>query len=142
MPIRTDPTRRGPSPALVPRSRAVPGPPVRHTAAQRGAAGQAVARPAPRRADPTATRLAVAAGGIATVSALIAAIAGGAIPPPTAAATLLAGAAASDPTQATVRYGLRGSLPRLEVPLDLRAPLRSTQGAGVDAGRPRGGWNV
>ena len=141
MPIRTDPTLRGPSPALVPRSLAVPGPPMRHTGAQRGAT-QAVARPAPRRADPTTTRLAVAAGGIATVSALIAAIAGGAIPPPTAAATLLAGAAASDPTQATVRYGLRGSLPRLEVPLDLRAPLRSTQGAGVDAGRPRGGWNV
>lgn len=77
---------------------------MRHTAAQRGAAGQAVARPAPRRADPTATRLAVAAGGIATVSALIAAIAGGAIPPTSAAATPLAGATTSGPTQATVRY--------------------------------------
>ena len=77
---------------------------MRHTAAQRGAAGQAVARPAPRRADPTATRLAVAAGGIATVSALIAAIAGGAVPPTSAAATPLAGATTSGPTQATVRY--------------------------------------
>jgi hypothetical protein len=26
-------------------------------------------------------------------------------------------------------------------PLDLRAPLRSTQGAGADGGRPRDGWN-
>ena len=104
MPIRTDPTLRGPSPAVVPRSLAVRDAAVRHTAAQRGATGQAVARPAPRRADPTATRLAVAAGGIATVSALIAAIAGGAIPPTANAATPLAGAAASDPTQATVRY--------------------------------------
>ena len=104
MPIRTDPTLRGPSPALVPRSLAVPGPPMRHTGAQRGATGQAEARPAPRRADPTTTRLAVAAGGIATVSALIASIAGGAIPPPTAAATSLAGATTSGPTQATVRY--------------------------------------
>ena len=103
MPIRTDPTLRGPSPALVPRSLGVPGPPMRHTGAQRGAT-QAVARPAPRRADPTTTRLAVAAGGIATVSALIASIAGGAIPPPTAAATSLAGATTSGPTQATVRY--------------------------------------
>ena len=103
MPNPTDLRPRGPAPAAMPRFLAVPDPPLRHTA-ERGAAGQAVARPALRRADPTATRLAVAAGGIATVSALIAAIAGGAIPPTANAATPLAGAAASGSTQATVRY--------------------------------------
>ena len=103
MPNPTDLRPRGPAPAGMARSLAVPDPPMRHTA-ERGAAGQAVGWPAPRRADPTATRLAVAAGGIATVSALIAAIAGGAIPPTANAATPLAGAAASVSTQATVRY--------------------------------------
>jgi hypothetical protein len=62
------------------------------------------ARPAPRRADPTSTRLAVAAGGIATVSALLAAIAGSAVPPTSAVAAPLSGGAASGSTQATVRY--------------------------------------
>jgi hypothetical protein len=56
-------------------------------------------RPAPRRPDPTTARLAVAAGGIATVSALLAAIASPAVPTATAAAAPTTG-----PVQTIVKY--------------------------------------
>jgi len=86
MPIRTDPTARPESATAFPGPVASPGRPS--------------ARPAPRRADPTSVRLAVAAGGIATVSALLAAVGGAAIPAATAAAAPLSGGTA----QSTVRY--------------------------------------
>jgi len=47
--------------------------------------GRPATRPASRRPDPTSARLAVAAGGIATLSALLAAIAGAAVPAATVA---------------------------------------------------------
>jgi len=103
MPIRTDPTAR---PDAVP---AVTGPvasPVRPERpggpAHRPAVstGRPAARPALRRADPTPARLAVAAGGIATVSALLAAIGGAAVPAATTAAVPASGGTA----QSTVRY--------------------------------------
>ena len=80
---------------------------MRHTAVQRGAPGQPVARPAPRRPDPTATRLAVAAGGIATgttAAARGAAISGTDFP----SATVVAGSVA------LAGFGL-DSLPPLRV---------------------------
>ena len=81
MPIRTDPTARpeaveaaaGPeAAAAVPRPAASPHRSARSLAPS-VAAGRSVAHPAPRRPDPTSARLAVAAGGIALVSALLAA---------------------------------------------------------------------
>ena len=110
MPIRTDPTPRPVAAALV----AVPASsserpagsvaPSAH-AAPSLPAGRSVARPAPRRPDPTITRLAVAAGGIATISALLAAIASAAIPTGTAAAAPTTGTAATPGSvQTIVKY--------------------------------------
>jgi hypothetical protein len=65
--------------------------------------GSPFPRPAPRRPDPSAARLALAAGGIATLSALVAAIAGGAVPASTVASTP-AGTVASPSNGATVPY--------------------------------------
>ena len=63
------------------------------------------ARPAPRRPDPTSARLAVAAGGIATISALLAAIAGAAVPAGTAAAAPTTGTAGTPSSvQTVVKY--------------------------------------
>jgi hypothetical protein len=112
MPIRTDPNPRAiaDSPALAQRT-----PPVSDVDAAVDVAARPAApiasrpvvpsrplsarpeatagRQAPRRPDPTSARLAVAAGGIATISALLAAIgsaavpsAGAVVPPPTAPA--------------------------------------------------------
>lgn len=116
MPIRTDPTARPvtaggvPGPAASQESAALPERPLRPVAprepaassvlaAPRVSAGRPAARPAPRRPDPTITRLAVAAGGIATISALLAAIAGAAVPAATAAAAPTTG-----PVQTIVKY--------------------------------------
>jgi len=68
------------------------------------AAGRSVAHPAPRRPDPTSARLAVAAGGIAVVSALLAAIASTAVPAMAAAAPTTDSAAAPGPLQTIVKY--------------------------------------
>ena len=58
-------------------------------------------RPTPNRPDPSMARMAVAAGGIATVSALLAAIGGSAVPSTTAASSA---AAVPAPVQTVVRY--------------------------------------
>ena len=113
MPIRSDPTPRPTStdslpglgslperparslPALVPPAHGGPG----------GPAGRPAARPAPRRPDPTSARFAVAAGGIATFSALLAAIAGASIPATTVATTPpTVVAAAPGQVQTVVKY--------------------------------------
>lgn len=94
MPIRTDPTARtGPTarPVAAP---PVPGP-VRSS--------EHAPRPAPRRPNPTSARLAVAAGGIATVSALLAAIGSAAVP----AATVAGGTTALPTTPAAVQTIVR-----------------------------------
>ncbi len=67
---------------------------------QRPAAG---GRPAPRKPDPTPARFALAAGGIATVSALLAAIGSAAVP---SAASVVPTAlpAAALPVQTIVKY--------------------------------------
>lgn len=59
------------------------------------------ARPTPNRPDPSMARMAVAAGGIATVSALLAAIGGSAVPSTTAASSATAAPA---PVQTIVKY--------------------------------------
>ena len=112
MPIRTDPAAR---PVAV--DATVIGAPLQHSArplAPSAPSGRSVApslpavrsaaRPAPRRPDPTPARLAVAAGGIATVSALLAAIAGGAVPATAAAAPNADSAALPGPVQTIVKY--------------------------------------
>ena len=103
MPIRTDPTTRPEAAAALRGPVAPPARPERSgTPALRPGVspGRPAARPAPRKADPTPVRLAVAAGGIATVSALLAAIGGAAVP----AATVASAPASGGTTQATVRY--------------------------------------
>ena len=60
-----------------------------------------VPRPTPNRPDPSMARMAVAAGGIATISALLAAIGGSAVPATTAASSATATPA---PVQTIVRY--------------------------------------
>jgi hypothetical protein len=67
-------------------------------------AARPAAHPAPRRPDPTAARLAVAAGGIASISALLSAIAGAAIPSTTSAAAPTAITQAAPAAQTVVRY--------------------------------------
>jgi len=110
MSIRTDPTARPAAVAAVPGPAASPQRPARSlTPGVLGApsvpGARPAARPAPRRPDPTITRLAVAAGGIATISALLAAIASAAVPAATAAAAPTTGsAAASGPVQTNVKY--------------------------------------
>ena len=70
-----------------------------------GPAGHPAPRPAPRRPDPTSARFAVAAGGIATLSALLAAIAGTAVPAAAVAAAPTAGGAATTvPVRTIVKY--------------------------------------
>ncbi len=103
MPIRTDPTARPEAAAAFPGPVASPVRPERSGAlAPRPAVspGRPATRPAPRKADPTPARLAVAAGGIATVSALLAAIGGAAVP----AATVASAPASGGTGQSTVRY--------------------------------------
>ena len=122
MPIRTDPTARPgavqadarpeaaatvPGPAASPHRSArslAPSIAAVRSVAPAAPAGRSVAHPAPRRPDPTSARLAVAAGGIATISALLAAIASAAVPA-TAASTPTTGSAASPgPVQTIVKY--------------------------------------
>jgi hypothetical protein len=102
MPIRTDPTAR-PSAAEAP-GPAASRPGSAGPAAPSVPAGRPAAHPAPRRPDPTTARLAVAAGGIATLSALVAAIAGAAVPAPAAAAPTAQAAVTPGPVQTIVRY--------------------------------------
>jgi hypothetical protein len=110
MPIRTDPAPRpaaaetDPASALVAqRPGRFPGPSLPGIPA--GPAGHPTPRPAPRRPDPTSARLALAAGGIATLSALLAAIASTAVPAATAAAAPTAGGAATaGPVRTIVKY--------------------------------------
>src|SRR5450759_3609236 len=110
MSIRTDPTARPAACAAVPGPAASPERPTRSlTPGVHGApsvpGARPAARPAPRRPDPTITRLAVAAGGIATISALLAAIASAAIPAGMAAAAPTTGTAATPGSvQTIVKY--------------------------------------
>jgi hypothetical protein len=97
MPIRTERSaRREPAPASHP-----VGAPSRRPEHP----GSPFTRPAPRRPDPSAARLALAAGGIATLSALVAVIAGSAVPASTVATTQPANTVASTSNGATVPYG-------------------------------------
>jgi len=110
MPIRTDPNPRPVAAAPVPGLASSPERPAGSVApsahaAPSGPSGRPAARQAPRRPDPTTARLAVAAGGIATISALLAAIASAAVPAGTAAAAPTTGTAATPGSvQTIVKY--------------------------------------
>ena len=103
MPIRSDATARPMGDTALPGA-ASPQRPVR-SAVPSAPSGRPAAHPAPRRPDPTSTRLAVAAGGIAIASALLAAIGSAAVPAGTAAAVPTTGSTAVlGPVQTIVKY--------------------------------------
>jgi len=82
MAIRENPAPRAAAPADVPPGPAASGPPELPARAARSgnASGGPAGRPAPQRPDPRPMRFAVAAGGIAAFSALLATISASAIP--------------------------------------------------------------
>jgi hypothetical protein len=98
MAIRENPTPRPAAPAAEPSRPVVPG---SHAAAPiraaHPAAGSPAGRPTPKRPDPRPMRLAVAAGGFAALSALIATISTAAVP--TAASVV---AVQADPPAAAI----------------------------------------
>ncbi len=121
MTIRTERSARR-EPAQIPHPAGVP-------SRSPGHPGSPFADPAPRRPDPTAARFAVAAGGVAALSALVAAIAGGAVPTSTVATTGQAGTVASNSTGTTGLYGSiqSGQAARavLAAPLAASAPVQA-----------------